>query len=113
MSTFKYFKKLLTLILIVSTVISCGKKPVDEKKPQIVFVNKVHNGNTVDERRLTGSITPRVESELSFRVGGKIISRKVEVGQHVKKGQLIAELDPRDYQIAFSSASNQQSAVVC
>jgi RND family efflux transporter MFP subunit len=110
MSTFKYFFKLLTLILIAGTVVSCGKKPPEEKKPQIVFVTKIHNGNTVYERRFTGSITPRVESELSFRVGGKIISRKVDVGQHVKQGQLIAELDSRDYQLAVSSATNQHRA---
>ena len=110
MSNFKYFFKLLTLILIANTMVSCAKKPPEEKKPQIVFVTRIHNGNTVYERRFTGSITPRVESELSFRVGGKIISRKVDVGQHVKKGQLIAELDSRDYQLAVSSASNQQSA---
>lgn len=111
MSNFKYFSKLLTLVLIASAMVSCGKKAPEEKKPQIVFVTRVHNGNTVYERRFTGSISPRVESELSFRVGGKIISRKVDVGQHVKKGQLIAELDSRDYQLAVSSASNQQSAV--
>lgn len=110
MSNFKYFFKLLTIIFITLTLVSCGKKAPEEKKPQIVFITKIHNGNTLNERRFTGSITPRVESELSFRVGGKIISRKVEVGQHVKQGQLIAELDSRDYQLAVSSASNQHRA---
>lgn len=110
MSAFKCFFKLLTLILISTVMVSCSKKPPEEKKPQIVFVTRIHNENSVDERRFTGSITPRVESELSFRVGGKIISRKVDVGQHVKQGQLIAELDSRDYQLAVSSASNQHRA---
>lgn len=110
MSAIKYFFKLLTLILMTTMMVSCSKKPAEEKKPQIVFVTKVHNENAIYERRFTGSITPRVETELSFRVGGKIISRKVDVGQHVKQGQLIAELDSHDYQLAVSSASNQQRA---
>lgn len=98
--------------MITTSTVSCSKKPPEKKKAQIVFVTKINNENSVYERRFTGSITPRVESELSFRVGGKIISRKVDVGQQVKKGQLIAELDSHDYQLAFSSALNQHRAAV-
>lgn len=44
---------------------------------------------------LTGEIVARVESDLSFRVGGRIIERKVEVGQHLKSGEVLARLDPK------------------
>jgi RND family efflux transporter MFP subunit len=51
-----------------------------------------------------------VESRLGFRVGGKITRRAVEVGQRVKAGQLLAQLDPRDYQLAADAGRAQVTA---
>jgi RND family efflux transporter MFP subunit len=53
---------------------------------------------------LAGEIQPRYESQLGFRVGGKLIARKVEVGSTVKRGQLLMQLDPLDFQLAQSQA---------
>ncbi len=53
---------------------------------------------------LAGEIQPRYESQLGFRVGGKLIARKVEVGSMVKRGQLLMQLDPLDLQLAQSQA---------
>jgi len=53
---------------------------------------------------LAGEIQPRYESQLGFRVGGKLITRKVEVGSTVKRGQLLMQLDPLDLQLAQSQA---------
>lgn len=46
-----------------------------------------------------GEVLPRVESKLGFRVGGKIIARKVDVGTVVKKGQVLMQLDAQDLQL--------------
>jgi RND family efflux transporter MFP subunit len=51
-----------------------------------------------------------VESRLGFRVAGKITRRAVESGQRVRKGQLLAQLDPSDYQLAAQAARAQVSA---
>ena len=48
----------------------------------------------------SGEVRPRVESRLGFRVGGKITQRQAEVGQHVKAGQVLAQLDPQDFRLA-------------
>ncbi|MFB4392799.1 MULTISPECIES: efflux RND transporter periplasmic adaptor subunit [unclassified Pseudomonas] len=53
---------------------------------------------------LTGDIQARVKTDLSFRVGGKIISRSVDVGDHVKANQVLARLDPKDLQNNVDSA---------
>ncbi len=53
---------------------------------------------------LSGDVQPRYESRLGFRVGGKLIARKVEVGTVVKRGQLLMQLDPQDLQLAQSQA---------
>ena len=54
---------------------------------------------------LTGTIAAQVSSDLSFRVGGKIGERLVDVGDHVTKGQLLARLDPEEQQAELASAS--------
>lgn len=52
----------------------------------------------------SGDVKARYESALGFRVGGKIKQRHVDVGAHVKAGDLIAELDPEDLQLQAASA---------
>jgi membrane fusion protein, multidrug efflux system len=53
---------------------------------------------------LAGTVVPRIESTLGFRVAGKIVRRAVDVGAVVQAGQLIAELDPADYKLAVDNA---------
>jgi len=53
---------------------------------------------------MAGTVVPRIESTLGFRVSGKIVKRAVDVGSTVKAGQLIAELDPADYRLAVDNA---------
>ena len=53
---------------------------------------------------LAGTVVPRIESTLGFRVAGKIVARTVDVGTIVKPGDLIAQLDPADYRLAVDNA---------
>lgn len=57
-----------------------------------------------------GEVRARVESRLGFRVAGKIVQRQAELGQRVKAGQVLAQLDPQDYQLAAQAAQAQVSA---
>ncbi len=53
----------------------------------------------------SGEVRPRVESRLGFRVGGKIVARKVDPGMIVKQGQVLLQLDPQDLQLAQVQAN--------
>lgn len=53
---------------------------------------------------LAGTVVPRIESTLGFRVSGKIVERLVDVGTVVKPGDLIARLDPADLRLAVDNA---------
>lgn len=55
----------------------------------------------------TGDVTARFQPQLAFRVSGKIIKRLADVGDTVKKGQILAELDPQDAQLQRSTAQAQ------
>jgi multidrug efflux system membrane fusion protein len=58
----------------------------------------------------TGEVRARYETNLAFRVGGKIVARYVEIGSEVKKGTLLARLDPEDTRLATQNARGQLSA---
>ena len=53
---------------------------------------------------LAGTVVPRVESTLGFRVAGKVVAREVDAGAVVQPGQVIARIDPTDYRLAVDNA---------
>lgn len=57
-----------------------------------------------------GVVTARTETALGFRVAGKLLSRPVAEGQAVRKGELLAQLDPTDYRLATAAAQAQLRA---
>ena len=62
------------------------------------------------QHEYAGEVRARTESSLGFRVGGKIARRPAELGQRVRAGQLLAELDPQDYKLAAQAAQAQVSS---
>ena len=60
--------------------------------------------------RYFGSVQARYEVDQAFRVGGKVVSRKVDVGQKVRQGDVIAVLDDTDYKLAVEAAQQQLTA---
>lgn len=61
-----------------------------------------------DSRTFTGIVEARVQSDLGFRVGGKILERSVNMGQRVQKGQILMRLDSVDLKLSFAA----QQAIV-
>lgn len=57
-----------------------------------------------------GEVRARTESSLGFQVAGKLVQRLVNVGDEVRKGQLLAELDGQDYALAVQAAQAQVAA---
>lgn len=86
--------------------------PAAEKAPPVpaVYVSPVHNDQGEDVRMLSGSVRPRIESDLAFRAGGKVTARLVDVGQAVRAGQPLARIDATDYQLAADAAAEQLRA---
>ena len=91
-------------------LVACGTSDnIDPRTaPPIVRVAQVQAaaGNA---RTFTGTIAARVQSDLAFRVGGKITERFVETGQTVKRGEALFRIDPSDLNLA---AASQQQAVI-
>jgi membrane fusion protein, multidrug efflux system len=69
-----------------------------------VAVTEAHTTEFSPTVTLTGAIKARIETDLSFRVSGKIIERKVDVGDHVTPDEVLARLDPRQEEANLASA---------
>lgn len=97
----------LTLLVLLG---ACTPKPAAPPVVPSVFVSSVRNDTGTVQHVLFGHVHPRVEADLSFRTGGQITARLVELGQAVRKGQALARIDPADYELAVRAAEQQQRA---
>lgn len=97
--------------LLAMALLSACSKPATAPEPvRAVRVMTVGGESHEATHEYAAEIKPRTESRLGFRVAGKITRRQAEVGQRVKAGQLLAELDPVDYKLANNAARAQVSA---
>jgi membrane fusion protein, multidrug efflux system len=78
--------------------------------PQPVRAASVTLSAATDTRSYTGTIKPRYESDLGFRVPGKIVERLVNIGDMVTPGMTLARLDATDYRLSLESAEAELKA---
>lgn len=89
---------------------ACGEQQPSDPRTQAPLVRTVTvNDIGVESRSFTGVVAARVESDLGFRVSGKVLQRLVDTGHTVKRGQLLMRIDPVDLRLA---AHTQQESVV-
>jgi len=95
---------LVTLFGMAALLAACSKtaEKTEDIRPVRAIVLK---SSDIDvDAEFSGEVRPRIESRLGFRVGGKIVSRKVDVGSVVKRGQVLMQLDPQDLQLSQAQA---------
>lgn len=97
-------------LLAAALLAACSPPPVAEEPVRAVKVMTVGAAAFESTHEFAAEVRPRVESRLGFRVAGKLVSRSVEVGQRVKAGQVLAQLDPQDYRLAADAARAQVAA---
>ena len=100
----------LAFALAALALAACGGGNAPATPPRPVLV--VHPGPAADAAALAfaGEARAREESALSFRVGGNLVRRFVDVGDKVDRGDLLAELDPGDLNLQAQAAQAQLAA---
>ncbi len=85
---------------------SANAERVSEAEPVVRPARVMEIAYRTPKRSLVmaGTVVPRIETTLGFRVAGKIVARVVDVGATVKPGDLIARLDPADYRLSVDVA---------
>jgi RND family efflux transporter MFP subunit len=109
---FPFSLAFLALAAGITFLPACSKKTPPEAPPRAVKLLTVGSGLANGNLGATfaGEVHARIETSLSFRVGGKLQSRSAQLGQSVKAGQVLAQLDPADYRLAEQAAAAQVQA---
>lgn len=97
---------------VAFAVSGCSDEKKAETKEILRPVKVVEIAKAGDTRALdySGAVKARVEMNLGFRVAGKITERLVNIGDRVKPGDLIARIDPTDYELAAKTAEANLNA---
>jgi multidrug efflux pump subunit AcrA (membrane-fusion protein) len=103
--------KRLLLVLAGVMLVACSKEEPAPEPVRPVLSIKVKALNEENLGRFAGSIQARYESNIGFRVPGRIASRSVDVGAEVDKGALLATLDPTDQQNQLRSAEGDLASI--
>ncbi|MCK0206655.1 efflux RND transporter periplasmic adaptor subunit [Starkeya koreensis] len=116
--------RLKTLLLISAAVLATGGAGVvlftrasaipvaqadPRREPPLVRTVEVRPAG-VSERAFTGLVAARVQSDLGFRVHGKVVQRLVDAGERVTAGQVLMRIDPRDLDLARAARDNAVAA---
>lgn len=94
----------LTLLLLCALLSGCREQPQSVNLPRPVRAMRVKDDTALAKRWLPGRARAAQEVNLAFRVSGPLIELKVAVGDEVKKGETVARIDPRDFQVAYRAA---------
>lgn len=98
------------LCVLPLALVACGDKTTSDPRTQTPLVRAATvQGADSASRSFTGTVAARVQSDLGFRVSGKVLERLVDAGQTVKRGQMLMRIDPVDLKLAVN-AQHQAAA---
>lgn len=106
------FRNVGAALVLAVGLAGCKQAPPPPEPVRAVKVVEVGSSAYGTAPEFAGEVKARVESRLGFRVAGKITRRQAEVGQHVQPGAVLAQLDPKDYQLAAEAARAQANAAL-
>jgi membrane fusion protein, multidrug efflux system len=112
---YPYSNRLQLPIGVLSAVLllaGCSKPAPPEEPVRAVRLITVGEASFDATYEFAAEVRARSESRLGFRVAGKMIRRQAELGQRVKAGQVLAQLDSQDYKLAADAAQAQVAAAV-
>jgi len=100
----------VAVLVLTTALVGCSKPEPAQEPVRSVKVMLVGAQAAEFRQEYAGEVKARSESRLGFRVAGKLLSRSAEVGQRVKAGQVLAQLDATDYQLGAQAAQAQVQA---
>lgn len=97
-------RRLLLSSSLALALAACGKPAPVAEAPREVVVLQAQQRDGAQALHLPAEVQPRFVTAMSFRVAGQLVERRVHLGDTVRKGQLVARLDPADAQHNAASA---------
>lgn len=99
-----------TIVLLLASLTGCSDKEETTEVPRPVLVVQPGGGAQAAMSAYAGEVRAREESDLSFRVGGKLVRRNVDAGTRVKRGDVLAVLDAADLGLQAQASQAQLAA---
>lgn len=90
---------------------SCYNRHTTEKKATNVRLFTVKHASTTTVQDFPGKVTASEEVNMAFKVSGTLLRIAAEEGSRISKGQLVAEIDPRDYQVQLNAAEAEYLSI--
>ncbi len=109
-SSFALWAGRLAIGVGVLSLAACSPQAPVQEPVRSVKLLTVGATELNSQAEYAADIRARIESRLGFRVAGKVIQRQAEAGQRVQAGQVLAQIDPQDYQLAAQAAQAQLAA---
>ena len=106
--------RILYSIVMFSLVFTFACKDVKTDQVEVaklVKVEQVSDHQNVDYLTFNGKVKEKSLTMLSFRVGGPLVKVNVNAGDYVKAGEVIAQIDRRDYQVQLDNAKAQYEQI--
>ena len=103
-------KGLFGVLALLSLVAACSQPEPPPEPVRAVKLLTVGASELQTVQEYAGEVRAGVESRLGFRVAGKLVERPVQLGQRVQAGQVLAQIDPQDYQLSAAAARAQVAA---
>src|SRR4030088_3763839 len=97
-------KRIVLVVAVALPIAACSKeqpKKVEVRPVRVTSVQHTLSGDTIS---LTGQIQAKDQINLAFRIGGRLQERTVTAGDPVAPGQIVARIEPQDFQNALRSA---------
>ena len=106
------YQTLICASLALVLINGCGRQAHQEAQQMVRPVSTMLVGLPPQSggRAFPGQAEANEEAELSFQVGGSLIEVSANVGDTVKKGQVLAKLDPQDFEVRLRAAEGELSS---
>jgi membrane fusion protein, multidrug efflux system len=102
--------RLIVTSIALATLAACSQPEPVKSAPRPVLAQVVQPAAGGLGNLYSGEVRARRETDLAFRVGGKLVARHVDVGSRVTRGTVLARLDPQDAKLAVDAARSQLAA---
>jgi len=100
------FPRAAGIFIMAGLLAGCGSSAADPRTEPPLVRTAIAGAVEGAQREFTGIVGARVQSDLGFRVSGKVVARLVDAGQTVRRGQPLMRIDPTDYALAARAAGD-------
>jgi membrane fusion protein, multidrug efflux system len=102
--------QIMAVLLITTALTGCESKAPPQAQIRPVRTATIERGTEGEAVSLTGQVRPKDQVSLAFRLDGRMVKRLVNVGDVLKAGEIVAQLDPQNQQNSLHSAQASLAA---